>query len=157
VIGILSDSHDNVPMIERAVRLFNDAGCDLVLHAGDVVAPFAARALAGLRAPVKAVFGNCDGETQGLAGALAAFGDIRKPPYRFEHAGLRFLLIHSIAGLPAADACDVVVCGHTHRAEVLRRGKALLVNPGEACGWVHGRATACLFDPGRLSVDIVPL
>jgi putative phosphoesterase len=160
MIGILSDSHDNLPMIERAVRLFNDAGCDLVIHAGDFVAPFAARALAGLRAPVKAVFGNCDGEKEGLADALAALGEVRNPPFRFVHAGLRFLLVHSGAGLPAlpaAGAFDVVVSGHTHRAEVLRKGSALFVNPGEACGWVNKRATACLLDPAGLSADIVPL
>ena len=74
MIGILSDSHDNLPMIGRAVRVFNDAGCDLVIHAGDIVAPFAARALAGLRAPIKAVFGNCDGERKGLEEALSGLG-----------------------------------------------------------------------------------
>lgn len=160
MIGILSDSHDNLPMIERAVRLFNDAGCDLIIHAGDIVAPFAARALAGLRAPVKAVFGNCDGEIEGLTDALATLGEIRNPPFRFGHGGLRFLLVHSSAGLApllAVDAIDVVVCGHTHRAEVVRKGKALLINPGEACGWVNGRATVCLLDPAALAADILPL
>ncbi|MBN2205858.1 MAG: metallophosphoesterase [Candidatus Aminicenantes bacterium] len=160
MIGILSDTHDNLPMIERAVRLFNDAGCDLVIHAGDIVAPFAARALAGLRAPVKAVFGNCDGEIEGLVEALVSLGEIRKPPFLFEHGGLRFLLVHSSAGLAAflaADAPDIVVSGHTHRPEVRRKGKTLIVNPGEACGWVNGRATVCLFDPTALTADILPL
>lgn len=160
MIGILSDSHDNLPMIGRAVRVFNDAGCDLVIHAGDIVAPFAARALAGLRAPIKAVFGNCDGEIEGLTEALATLGEIQKPPFRFEHGGLRILLVHSSAGLApllAADTVDVVVCGHTHRAEVRRKGSTLLINPGEACGWVNNRATVCLLDPAEPCADILPL
>ena len=33
LIGIVSDSHDNVPMLQRAVEYFNHAGCDLVIHA----------------------------------------------------------------------------------------------------------------------------
>jgi len=160
MIGILSDSHDNLPMLERAVRLFNDAGCDLVIHAGDFVAPFAALALAGLHAPVKAVFGNCDGETAGLVDALASIGEIRMAPFRFEHQGLRVLLVHSNAkldGLLAAGACDVAVFGHTHRPEVVQKGKTLLINPGEAGGWVSGRGTACLLDAARLVADILPL
>ena len=70
MIGVMSDSHDNVTQVRKAVTLFKDAGCDLVLHAGDVVAPFAARELEALGCPVKAVFGNCDGEKQGLEMAL---------------------------------------------------------------------------------------
>jgi len=160
LIGILSDSHDNLPKIEWAVRVFNEAGCDLVIHAGDFVAPFAAQVLAGLRAPVKAVYGNCDGEKAGLAAALAPFGEVRVAPFRFQHGGLRFLLVHSNAGLDdliAAAAPDVVVFGHTHKFEVVRKGKTLLVNSGEAGGWVHGNSTAALLDPASLTVDIVPL
>jgi hypothetical protein len=160
LIGILSDSHDNMPKLEWAVRFFNNAGCDLVIHAGDFVAPFAAAVLAGLRAPVKAVFGNCDGEKAGLAAAIAPFGEVREAPFRFEHRGLRFLLVHSNARLDdliAAAAPDVAVFGHTHKFEVGRRGKTLIVNPGEAGGWVHGNCTAALLDPASLAVDIVPL
>lgn len=160
MIGILSDSHDNLPMLERAVRLFNDAGCDLIIHAGDFVAPFTARALASLRAPLKSVFGNCDGEKEGLRTALASIGEIREAPFRFVHKGLRFLLVHSNSGLDnflAAAPCDIAVCGHTHKAEVVRRGKTLLINPGESGGWVHGKSTACLLDPSGLNADIILL
>lgn len=34
MIGILADTHDNLDMVRRAVRLFNDMGCGLVIHAG---------------------------------------------------------------------------------------------------------------------------
>ncbi len=58
MVGILSDSHDNLDGIKSAVRVFLDAGCTLVLHAGDFVAPFAARELQALGGRIKAVFGN---------------------------------------------------------------------------------------------------
>jgi predicted phosphodiesterase len=38
MIGILSDTHDNLTRVREAVRLFNDAGCDLVVHARDFIA-----------------------------------------------------------------------------------------------------------------------
>ena len=39
-LGIISDTHDNVPMITKAVEFFNNANVDAVMHAGDYVSPF---------------------------------------------------------------------------------------------------------------------
>jgi putative phosphoesterase len=160
VIGILSDSHDNLPRIRDAVRLFNDAGCDLVIHAGDFVAPFTVSELRDLRAPVKAVFGNCDGERAGLAKALEGLGEIRDAPLKFTHAGLRFLVCHLDSPVDrhlASKAYDVIVFGHTHKALAERRAGSLLVNPGETGGWLRGKSTVALLDPATLTAEIIPL
>jgi uncharacterized protein len=160
MIGILSDTHDNLTRVREAVRLFNDAGCDLVVHAGDFVAPFTAEELRNLRAPVKAVYGNCDGERAGLARSFQGLGEIRAAPLRFSHAGLRFLVCHldSLIGrYVASKAHDVVIYGHTHRALVEPRDGVLLINPGEAGGWLRGKATVALFDPAALAAEIITL
>jgi putative phosphoesterase len=160
MIGILSDSHDNLTRVREAVRLFNDAGCDLVLHAGDFVAPFTVEELRGLRAPVKAVFGNCDGERTGLASAFRGLGEIGPAPLRFTHAGLRIVMCHldgDVAEHLSAKACEVVVFGHTHRPSAERRNGILLVNPGEAGGWLRGKSTVALIDPATLAAEIITL
>lgn len=160
MIGILSDTHDNLTRVREAVRLFNDAGCDLVIHAGDFVAPFAADELRNLKAPVKAVYGNCDGERAGLAEAFRSIGEIHDGPLAFVHAGLRFVVCHldSLAGRQAAaKAGDVVVFGHTHRPLVENRDGVLLVNPGEAGGWLRGKSTVALLDPGARTAEIITL
>lgn len=160
MIGILSDSHDNLTRVREAVRLFNDAGCDLVIHAGDFVAPFTVDELRNLRAPVKAVFGNCDGERAGLAKAFEGLGELREAPLKFFHAGLRFLVCHLDAPVDrylASKAYDVVVFGHTHKFLVERRNGVLLVNPGEAGGWLRGKSTIALLDPAALTAEIVTL
>ncbi len=160
MIGVLSDSHDNVTAVKRAVRLFSDAGCDLVVHAGDFVAPFAAMELRALGCPVKAVFGNCDGEKKGLAAAFEGMGEISGAPLYFEHAGLRLLVTHlsaPVKGYIRAKKCDVLIYGHTHKPEIRRENGILIINPGEAGGWVHGKCTAALLDPLALSAEIVPL
>jgi putative phosphoesterase len=160
MIGILSDSHDHLDRLRAAVRLFNDAGCDLVVHAGDFVAPFAAEELGNLRAPVKAVFGNCDGEKAGLVKVFAGLGEIAPPPLRFGHSGRRFGLCHldsAVDGLLASKAFDVVIFGHTHRPVVESRDGALLVNPGETGGWLRGKSTVALLDPVSLTAEIIPL
>ncbi|MFO7734484.1 MAG: metallophosphoesterase [Candidatus Aminicenantes bacterium] len=160
MIGIISDTHDNLTFVRRAVRLFNDAGCDLVVHAGDFVAPFTARELRELAAPVKAVFGNCDGEKTGLLKAFEGLGEIKEAPHLFSRAGLRFVVCHldgPVERYLASNPCDVLVFGHTHRPLVERRNGTLLINPGEAGGWLGGRCTAALLDPRTREATIVPL
>jgi predicted phosphodiesterase len=39
-IGIISDTHDNMPLIKRACELFNAREVQMVLHCGDYCAPF---------------------------------------------------------------------------------------------------------------------
>jgi putative phosphoesterase len=176
VIGILADSHDNLAALRRAVRLFNDAKCSLVIHAGDFVAPFAAWELRDLACPVKGVFGNCDGEKPGLIKAFQGMGHVVEAPLIFEHDGLMFLVSHMNApvesylktrrktggkGVPSTgrrrrgcvpralspdQTFDVLVFGHTHKAEVRRERSVVVVNPGEAGGWLHGKSTVALLD-----------
>jgi len=160
MIGILSDSHDNLTRVREAVRLFNDADCDLVIHAGDFVAPFTVEELRNLRAPVKAVFGNCDGERAGLTKAFQGLGEIRVAPLKFRHAGLRFLVSHLDGPVEkhlASRAYDIIVFGHTHKPLADRRDGVLLVNPGEAGGWLRGKSTVALLDPAALTVEIITL
>ena len=160
MIGILSDSHDNLTMIRRAVALFRSAECILVIHAGDIVAPFAAAELAQAGCPVHAVFGNCDGERAGLVRAFQSFGEIREGPWRFEHAGLTLLVTHIEDSRPRMGKrtdWDLLICGHTHKAEVRKDDNRMVVNPGETCGWVNGIGTVAMFDPKKRIAEIIPL
>jgi uncharacterized protein len=160
MIGILSDSHDNVTSLRAAVRLFKNAGCELVIHAGDFVAPFAARELAALSLPVRAVFGNCDGEKAGLTEALEPFGLIQKAPLVFEAGGRRILITHlnrPVEEFAAKQSYDLVVFGHTHKPEVRRVGRTLLINPGETGGWVTGKSTVAFYNPAENEANIVSI
>ncbi len=160
MIGVMSDSHDNVTMIRRAVALFKDAGCDLVLHAGDIIAPFAARELGALGCPIKAVFGNCDGEKIGLEKALEGSGEVKEAPFVFVHSGRKFLLVHyhfSVGKYATSGNYDIVIFGHTHKPELKKEEKTLVLNPGEAGGWLTGKGTVALLDPDKLEAEIIAL
>ena len=160
MIGIMADSHDNLHAVKKAVRLFNDAGCELVIHAGDFVAPFAARELENLDCPVKAVFGNCDGEKKGLEKAIASFGEVKEAPFSFSHENRQFIVTHihtSIDAHIASGKYDVIIYAHTHNPEIRKEGKILIVNPGETGGWVSGKSTVILLDAETLSAEIIPL
>jgi putative phosphoesterase len=159
-IGIFSDTHDHVQRIRQAVDLFLSWGCGLVIHAGDFVAPFAVRELRRLTCPVHAVFGNNDGEKAGLAQAFALVGTLREPPYAFEALNTRILVLHDqafAASLARSGDYDLVVCGHTHNPEIQAIGKCLVVNPGECCGWLTGRATIARYFPATGKAEIVEL
>jgi len=158
MIGILSDSHDNLEAVRRAARFLRNAGCNLIVHAGDIVAPFSAQILGEVGCAVKAVFGNCDGEKEGLKAMIGPFGTIRKAPFVFSHEGKKIAITHlngPVKELSAHREYDLIVFGHTHRPESRRVGNTLIVNPGEAGGWVTGRCTLALYDPGQGTAEIV--
>jgi putative phosphoesterase len=160
MIGIMADSHDNLRALKKAVRLMNEEGCSLVIHAGDFVAPFAARELQRLNCPVKAVFGNCDGEKQGLEKAFRSLGEIKEAPLTFKHNDLHFLVMHlnfSLEPYLSSGEYDVLVFAHTHESEIRKEEKTLLVNPGETGGWLSGKSTVALLDPKTLLVQIKTL
>ena len=59
-LGVMSDTHNNIPIIKRAVSLFNAIGVSLVVHAGDFRSPCAIEPLTQLECVVVGVFGNND-------------------------------------------------------------------------------------------------
>ena len=49
---------------------------------------------------------------------------------------------------------DLAVCGHTHQPEI-RAGRPLMVNPGEAGGWLSGVSTGIIVDLKDLTAQII--
>ena len=49
------------------------------------------------------------------------------------------------------------ILSDSHRPLIERRDGALLINPGEAGGWLRGKSTVALLDPAALAVEIVTL
>jgi uncharacterized protein len=120
-IGLISDTHNLV----RPEALQWLAGCEAIVHAGDVCAPQVLEALARI-APVTAVRGNND--TGSWAEALPGETTLAI-------AGVTIHVVHDIADLsvdPRAWGIDVVVTGHSHKPSVESRDGVLFVNPGSA-------------------------
>jgi hypothetical protein len=159
LVGLITDTHDNKVSVLAAVDLFNRRGVKQVLHGGDYVAPFNAGWMRNLRAPLVGVFGNNDGERFGLRSQFERLGPIHRAPHVAEVGDRRILMLHEpdeLEALASANAYDVIFYGHTHEIDV-RPGPPLIVNPGEAGGWVTGRSTVGLLDLKTLDVEIVDL
>ncbi len=161
LVGLLSDSHDNLPKIRRAVNVTNDLKVELVLHAGDYCAPFAAGAYDELKPRLVGVFGNNDAERAIIKQKFASLGhDIRGRFAEVKAGNLKIALTHGddselLTSLRNAGAYSVVVHGHDHEAKVTKQGNVLLVNPGEICGYLSGRHTLAVLDTETSTAKIV--
>ena len=163
-IGILSDTHDNLPMVDRAVARLAALSPGLVLHAGDYVSPFVIPRLAALPCPCIGVFGNNDGDRGLLAAKARESGKVEIHGSFMARLidGRSVALLHghepgALEETAGAGIFDLVVHGHTHRPSVLREGRTLVVNPGEACGYLTGRGTVAVLDTGTLEAEILDL
>jgi putative phosphoesterase len=67
-IGIISDTHDNIKNIEKAVNVFIERRVIFVIHAGDYVCPKAVESFQGIK--LIGVLGNNDVDVSGLASAF---------------------------------------------------------------------------------------
>lgn len=162
-IGIIADTHDRLPFIDKAVQKLNEERVDLVLHAGDYIAPFVTTRFEPLEAKMIGVFGNNDAEKDLLRSKFDAMGaQVRG---RFEQImvdDLKIALLHGeenslLDALIKSGAYDVVVHGHTHQARASREGNTLIVNPGEVCGYLSERATIAFLNSETADVEIATL
>lgn len=156
-IGLMTDSHDHLTLLHRAVEWCNNNKIEHVLHSGDLVAPFVHRALKNLSMPYTMVFGNNDGERTGLSKIFT--NKIFTPPYELELDGKKIVLLHEPDplnnGLDAKNY-DLILYGHTHSIDI-RKEPTLIINPGELCGWLTGQTTMAVWDTESNKVDIITL
>ncbi len=157
-LGIISDTHDNVPMIKKAVEVFNRVDVDVVLHAGDYVSPFSLIPLFSLECDFLGVWGNNDGDK--IALHRVAQGKIENSPYLESYGQKKILLGHHFETLEAlilSQEFHFIIYGHTHQPEIRKEGKTLIVNPGECGGWLEGKSTIAIADLESQTAEIIEL
>lgn len=138
LIAILSDIHDNIWNLEKALPQLEEAGA--LLFCGDFCAPFTLQMMAeGFSGPVHCVFGNNDGDAFLLSHIARQARNVTLYPQmgELELGGKKVAFIHypHIAnGLAASGKYDAVFSGHTHEHRVEKVGSTLWANPGEVMG-----------------------
>lgn len=164
LVGIMSDTHDNIEQTKKAVSKFNREGVEQVLHAGDFISPFMIDTLKELTAPLTGVFGNNDGDRallkrkSGMHPSMKIEGTFA----RIDVGGMRIGLLHGndrelLETLTTCGSLDLLVYGHTHNPEIRKEGALLIVNPGEVYGHLTGRSTVALVDTVKRSAEIVDI
>jgi putative phosphoesterase len=163
IVGIISDTHDNLPLIDIAVERLNQEKVELVLHAGDYIAPFVVSHFKPLKAPLIGVFGNNDGDKKLLKKKFTELGaDIRG---RFAFVlidGLRVALLHGddkelMRSLLELESHDIIISGHTHQEKNYRKGRTLVINPGTVSGYLTEKPTMAILDTNTFNIKTIDL
>lgn len=164
LIGIIADTHDNLPMVEKAVEKLNVLKVELVLHAGDYVAPFVIPKFKALNTRLVGVFGNNDGDHEFLRKRFSEYAncEVRGRFAEVDVDGFKIALLHGdeaelVDALVNCGGFDAVVHGHSHAVGIVKKGKTLVVNPGEVCGYLTGKSTMSLLDTVKREAKIVEL
>lgn len=162
ILAVMSDTHDHIWNVRKALRLIQERGVEAIIHCGDFIAPFVLKELDQARIPVHGVFGNNDGDQYlltklsltelsnitlyGLVGDLE-FGDFK----------VAFTHHRAVAdGLAATGQFDLVCFGHSHEAFIEKAGKTDLLNPGEVMG-KDGSPGFYLVDTSERKYELISL
>lgn len=139
-IAILSDSHDQLDNLGKAIAAATESGAERLFFLGDFCAPFCLAALAeGFAGPIDCVFGNNDGDHFLLCQIAGNHPHVtfHQPLAELEVDGRKVALQHypEIAKrLAESGAYDAVFSGHDHQKYIHQVGDTLWANPGEIMG-----------------------
>ena len=150
LVGILSDIHDNLIALRKALSQLQEA--DVLLICGDLCSPFIVNELGkGFTKDTHIVFGNNDGDLFRITKNSQAFPHIQLhgEMAELELDGCRFGLNHyDTIGRVFADSgrYDVVCFGHNHQFEISQVQNTVVVNPGEILGGLTGTSSYVTFN-----------
>lgn len=162
-IAIISDSHDNLPNVYKALEWINKNDIDEIIHCGDVCAPSTLGEMAkSFKGKIHLVFGNVDGDyfhmgqiAQNEAKNIIIHG--QKGELTVQGKKIAFVHLPWIAkALAKSGDYNYVFYGHTHRPWEETIGECKLLNPGTLAGMFY-KATFAVWDveEDKFSLEIL--
>jgi hypothetical protein len=171
LIGIISDTHDNLSGVKKAVQIFKENKVEMVIHCGDWVSPFTLeffdKEMKDLKVPIKSVVGNNPGDTKRT---MMNNGSMQNPiewaktvMLVMDIDGKKTVVYHGddreiLATLIDSQKYDIVFTGHTHAVRNEIVGKTLVLNPGNTCyaceGEITDKASVAIYDSKTNKAEI---
>ena len=175
-VFIISDTHDNMLILPRFSELVSQERPDLLIHCGDYVSPFMIKGLLRIGVRIIGDWGNNDGDKPTILRLIDGRDFSILPGPREEKLyGHRWIIAHGwgrpekTKRIAYALACSLrpkfMLYGHTHRWDIgvvehnnirsikertfrapLESFDTLILNPGEASGWLYGEKTYIVVD-----------
>jgi putative phosphoesterase len=144
-ICIVSDSHDRADPLAASVQQAQEAGAQAVIHCGDLIGANTLRVSMKFGMTMHVVHGNNLGDAMAMHRMMAKSGGAliyHGQDAELELGGRRIFATHYPhygRGMACTGDYDLVCCGHSHVAEIIRQpnikgGQTLLVNPGSVSG-----------------------
>ena len=143
-IAILSDIHDNLKNLRKALEIIKDRNIQRMIFCGDFCSPFVIKELGDSGLEIDAIFGNNDGDRFNIQRNAQKYPNIKLHGEYFGDEnniqiidGVKFGATHYhfyAHTMIKTGWYDVVCFGHSHKQHKQKFGNALLINPGEVAG-----------------------
>ena len=151
LIGVVSDTHNNLKNIELIIDLFNDEDVSLVVHTGDIASAKSLDKFSRLKCSLVGVYGNNNRNEIGLKEvALKNNFIFKEPPNTLCLDGRNIAIFHEPElienFLLENHNFDLVLHGHTHRYRNEVNNNVLYFNPGESAGMQEGKNAIGILD-----------
>jgi putative phosphoesterase len=162
-LGVLSDTHNNIPNLLKALRLFKDEGVSQLLHCGDMADMLTARQFTGF--DVIYVNGNTDNSAEAVSHIVWTLNPRNEIPGEVFTGELHGVMIAATHGhlarkldkLIRSGHYTYVFHGHTHRKRDEMVGNTRVINPGALGGARYEPRTVCIVDLKNSDVRFMPV
>ena len=143
LIGVVSDTHNNLKNIDKIISLFNKENISLVIHTGDIANAKSMEKFSRLNCKLIGVFGNNDRNEEGIKETATKHNfQFTEPPKSLNLCDRNIAIFHEPElideFLSNNKEIDIVIHGHTHRYRKEVLNDVLYFNPGESAGMLEG-------------------
>ena len=157
LIGVVSDTHNNLKNINQIISLFNKENVEVVIHTGDIANANSLRKFSSLNPALIGVYGNNDRNEIGLEEVAEKYSfDFDPPPKIIKLSNKKIAIFHEPELIEATLAknsdIDIVLHGHTHRYKEEHLNNTLIFNPGESAGMLKGKNTIGVIDLSNMNI-----
>ena len=157
LIGVVSDTHNNIKNIKKIIHLFNEAQVELVIHTGDISKAETLKIFSSLNCPLKGVFGNNDRIEKGLKEVCKENNFMfQEPPFSLTLKNKKIAIFHEPDlirdYMKEHEDIDLILHGHTHRHREETIDKTVYFNPGESAGSMEGKSALGIVNLTNLEI-----
>lgn len=158
LLGVVSDTHNNLKNIYQVIDLFNARKVDFVVHTGDITNSNSLSKFSNLESQFFCVYGNNDLNEVGLEQTAKDNNfSLCLPPLIVDMGKRRIAIFHEPdlikEFLLENNDLDIVLHGHTHRYREETLNNTLIFNPGESAGMLQGRNAIGIIDLDDMSIS----
>jgi putative phosphoesterase len=160
LIGLMSDTHNDVELIKKAIEIFKERDIKILAHAGDITSFRMLDYLKDFDCYI--VLGNGDEIDSEDINAGAASLNMRpvESSIEFKCAGKKFLVFHGhnvplYRAAVASGKYDYIIKGHTHYFENYISNDCRIINPGAV--YAHDESSIAILDTETDKVEKIVL
>ena len=157
LVGVVSDTHNNIKNIKNIIDIFNKRDVDVVIHTGDITNAKTLKMFSALKCKLVGVYGNNDRSEEGLKEISLEYNfNFQEPPLRLNLANREIAIFHEPElideYIEELKDIDLVFHGHTHRYRQETLDNTIYFNPGESAGMSTGKNAIGIVNLNNLKI-----